>query len=284
MLPILNNLKYQMNSLATCFKITRRDGTVLRFTDHDTPLVVDGQTYVPAAGVDASARQRQAELKDHNLDVRGIIDDDSITEPDLRAGRFRDAEVEELVVNWRFPWLGSLMRNVYWVGEVQYSIGTKRWEAELVGLSRWLDQEVGGHVGRLCPYELGDSDCKKNLADFTVAGSVTAIVGSSGRVFETTLANEDHYFDRGSLIFTSGGNTADGPFEIRNSLQAGGRIILWLQPPSAVQVGDTFTAVAGCRKTFSVCKNKFSNQINFGGHPHVPGNKKLVRVPDAHGF
>ena len=40
-------------TLATCWRLTRGDGTVLGFTDHDCPLTFDGTAFAPAG----SARQ-----------------------------------------------------------------------------------------------------------------------------------------------------------------------------------------------------------------------------------
>ena len=38
-------------TLATCWRLTRRDGVVLGFTDHDQPLTFDGTNFLPAAGL-----------------------------------------------------------------------------------------------------------------------------------------------------------------------------------------------------------------------------------------
>jgi hypothetical protein len=39
-----------VTTLATCWRITRTDGVVFRFTDHDRDLVVDGEVYEASAG------------------------------------------------------------------------------------------------------------------------------------------------------------------------------------------------------------------------------------------
>ena len=39
-------------TLATCWRVTRRDGFVLGFTDHDRALVFDGTTFLPPLGCD----------------------------------------------------------------------------------------------------------------------------------------------------------------------------------------------------------------------------------------
>jgi hypothetical protein len=39
-----------VTTLATCWRITRTDGVVFRFTDHNRDLVVDGEVYEASAG------------------------------------------------------------------------------------------------------------------------------------------------------------------------------------------------------------------------------------------
>ena len=40
------------------------------------------------------------------------------------------------------------------------------------------------------------------------------------------------------------------------------------QPPLP---GDAFSVTAGCDKSFSTCRTKFANHLNFRGFPHLPG-------------
>jgi hypothetical protein len=50
--------------------------------------------------------------------------------------------------------------------------------------------------------------------------------------------------------------------------------------PYAIQIGDTFSAVAGCQKRLAEdCGTKFSNVVNFGGEPHLPGIDALTSPP-----
>jgi hypothetical protein len=47
---LAEHLAGDVTTLATCWKITRRDGVVLGFTDHVRDLDVDGVTYRAASG------------------------------------------------------------------------------------------------------------------------------------------------------------------------------------------------------------------------------------------
>jgi uncharacterized phage protein (TIGR02218 family) len=43
-------------------------------------------------------------------------------------------------------------------------------------------------------------------------------------------------------------------------------------------VGNSFSLVAGCDKSFTTCAEKFNNAINFRGEPHVPGIDKMLET------
>ncbi len=79
-------LKQNLHRFAHCWRITRTDGTIIRTTDHDVPLTVGTETFAPASGFTASARQKQAGLAEQNFEVIGVLDSDAITDADLRLG------------------------------------------------------------------------------------------------------------------------------------------------------------------------------------------------------
>ena len=85
-----------------CFlwKITRQDGTVLGFTDHDRDLVCSGVTYKAATGFVPSAVQGQNDLAPTNLEVTGVLDSSAITADDVRAGVYDFAEVRVMAADW----------------------------------------------------------------------------------------------------------------------------------------------------------------------------------------
>jgi hypothetical protein len=47
-----------------------------------------------------------------------------------------------------------------------------------------------------------------------------------------------------------------------------------------MKVGDTYEAIAGCRKRFEEdCQTKWNNELNFGGEPHRRGVNVLTAAP-----
>jgi hypothetical protein len=53
------HLAGETTTLCYCWRVTRRDGAVSGYTDHDMPLLIDGTLYQPETGFSASeARDR----------------------------------------------------------------------------------------------------------------------------------------------------------------------------------------------------------------------------------
>jgi uncharacterized phage protein (TIGR02218 family) len=285
-LPVKQSLMSLLDSstryLATLWKLARTDGVTQYFTDHDAALIFEGQTYLPACGFNASARQKTGGLNPQNLDMVGYIDNDELDHDDLRAGRFREAEVTEYVVDFRYPFAGAIITNTYWVTDVAFSDGV--WTASLAGLSRWLQHAVGKVYTRNCRHIFGDSMCKLNTATFTTTGTVSLTNASSPRaVFESdspgVISLGANYFANGSIHWLSGLNNG-----LRMEVKAStnwGEFTTQLPLPYDVTVGDVFTVYAGCDKTMNQCINKFDNMVNFGGFPFVPGTDRMIQYPDA---
>ncbi|MBX3380100.1 MAG: DUF2163 domain-containing protein [Phycisphaeraceae bacterium] len=287
MIPLTATLRDPLNAsvheLARCWTIERTDGYVLRFTDHNSPLILaDGNTYSPAGGLSASAQQRLAGLQDRNQELRGVVSD-KITEEDLRAGRYRGAKVTEQVVDWRYPFKGAISLLVFWVSETTRTGET--WTAQIDGLVARLKQPVGRVYSRTTCYKrLGSTECGVTLASFTATGTVSSVATArlvflSGALTGVTPSG-DGYFNGGELTFTSGANSGL-KVEVKFYLDGTKRFELQLPMPLNIAPGDTFSVVAGCAKDASDCKTKFSNLAKFGGYPTIPGDDKANQTPNA---
>jgi uncharacterized phage protein (TIGR02218 family) len=270
----LSHLAGTVLELATCWKITRRDGQVFGFTDHVENITVAGQLYESAVGYSATDIESSAGLSVDNLNVQGIIDAASITEPDLMAGLWDGARVELFEVVYSDLTAGTRPLRAGTIGEV--TMGRVGFEAELRALSQALSQEMLELTSPTCRVDLGSTRCGVDLTGFTVTGTVTS--ASSARVFSDTGRTEaDDYFAFGVVEWTSGAN--DGlSMEIKSSTSAGA-VSLVLPMPYAIAAGDTYSMVAGCDKLFATCGGKFANVVNFQGEPHIPGQDFMYRGP-----
>lgn len=83
------------------------------------------------------------------------------------------------------------------------------------------------------------------------------------------------WFTEGYITWVTGLNA--GHTKRIKSYTAAGVITLVVGLWNNVQVGDTFTIVAGCRKRLiEDCQTKFDNVLNFDGEPHLPGIDKIT--------
>ena len=57
-----------------------------------------------------------------------------------------------------------------------------------------------------------------------------------------------------------------------------GQLVLVLPMPYTIAVGNTYSLIAGCDKTFPTCRDRFSNVLNFRGEPYLPGLDSIVQV------
>jgi uncharacterized phage protein (TIGR02218 family) len=273
-----------VTSLCWCWEVTREDGGVYAFTSHDADLVFNDSVFEAASGFSASAVQSELGLTIDNMDVTGAISSDKITEQDLLDGKWDNATVTLYRVNWQDPeerivvLSGSL-------GETKR--GRMAFSAEIRGLAHLLSMTKGRLYTFQCPYTLGDENCTVDLdlPQFTSPGEVTVV--SHPRWWIKVDGLEDDVsglFSRGEITWLSGLN--DGKVsQVRwhHTDVSGTRLELMLPTTKDIQVGDTFTIVAGCDKMFATCKNLFNNAINFGGFPYMPSNDILLSYPVKNG-
>lgn len=268
-----------VTTLCRCWRLERKDGTVMGFTDHDADLAFDGLTYAAASGFTATSIEDQLGLAVSNLDAEGALLSDALTEDDLYAGRWDGATITIWLVNWQDVSQRVILRSGF-LGEV--SRGTVAFTAELRGLTAPLDQSAGRIFQRRCAWELGDPRCTVDLtADGRhSAGTVTQVIGAFDFVANGLNAIAAGVFSRGRLVWTSGAN-AGVAVEVKSHSVGNGatRLSLFLPMGDPIAVGDAFTVTAGCDKAFATCRDRFANAVNFGGFPHMPGNDFALSYP-----
>lgn len=261
------HLAQPVTTLATLWKITRTDGQVFRFTDHDVDIPYGDEVYVAAQGYEPSEVQTSGRLNVDNLEVVGFLAAAGITQADLEAGKWDYARVEIARVNWANPSQGLLYQRAGELGQVTVRDG--RFVVELRGLMQFLQRQIGRVTAPNCDAKLGDTRCGVDLGALTVAGTVTAV--TSRQAFtDSALAQAEHYFRYGLVTWLTGEN-AGARMEVK-AFAAGGAITLQLPMIGAIAVGDTFEIAPGCDKVREGdCITKFDNAINFRGFDLVPG-------------
>jgi uncharacterized phage protein (TIGR02218 family) len=283
MRPIPSALQTKLDSgvttLARCWKLARRDGVVMGFTDHDRDLVVGGVTFRAGTGFSSSEAASRFDLSVDGAEISGALADDSLTDADLAAGRYDAAQVETWLVDWSDPALKVLTARGT-LGEVRRE--GQAFVAELRGLADLLSQESGRLYTARCGADLGDARCTVDLTNPALrgTGAVSGVEGTSIFVASGLDGFADALFSFGRLTWTSGANHGLAIEIKEHRLVAGqARLTLWQAMPEAIAVGDAFTVTAGCDKSFATCRARFANTDNFRGFPQIPGNDFLLASP-----
>ncbi|MGE0851151.1 MAG: DUF2163 domain-containing protein [Hyphomicrobiaceae bacterium] len=276
-LAFQSHLDSGATTLAWCWRLTRGDGLVQGFTDHDRDLAFDGTTFAAATGFTATEIKDAVGLAVDNLEVESALSSDSLNEDDLAAGLFDDAAIEIWRVNWADTDQRVLMRSGS-LGEVRRA--GSAFAAEVRGLAHYLQQPKGRLFQYACDADLGDARCSVDLDDPAFKGAGTVVAATSPRHITAggLAAFADGLFTRGLLTFTSGANAGRAQEVRRHAAGAPATIELWQPFAHAIAPGDAFDITAGCDKQFATCKARFGNGVNFRGFPHMPGNDFVTAV------
>lgn len=266
---LAEHLKGDATTTCHCWKVTLKDGVTIGFTDHDEMIVFGGTSYLAASGFAASDSDSETGLGASAGEVAGGFSSEAIAEDDLAAGRFDGARVELFLVNRQAPDQHMLL-NMREIGEVTRAGGAFR--AELRSLAHRLGQPQGRVYGRRCDAALGDRRCGVDLEPLSGHGSLAAVDASGGLLVSGLDAFADGFFSRGKLRFLAGLLAAKS-FDLDGHERRDGGVHLsfWLPPEQLPSPGDIFSVTAGCDKSFTTCRAKFTNHLNFRGFPHLPG-------------
>ena len=296
MLSVPNNMSSLLSDTvhryATCWKVTRTDGVIHRYTDHDCAIDVSGETYTPTGGFRSSALRRSGELRGINKEFEGIVSDDGISVETLRQGKLRMAAVDEYLVDWRYQWAGVFRANKYSITKVSYNL--EEWKAECSGLTTRLQRKVGRTYSWNCDANLGDARCGKSLAGLFTA-TLCVVAAPSGLSGLSSLPTRRAFnlihpsaFDAsanplkapsswqyGKLTWTTGANEGLES-EIKRVWAVEGsdttiEVELFKQTPLDIAATDVATLQMGCDKRFSTCRDRFDNVENFRGFTEIPG-------------
>jgi uncharacterized phage protein (TIGR02218 family) len=281
---ITNNLKTHIQrnvtSVCTCWKVTRTDGLVFAYTDHDEDVSFDALTYKAATGYNRTAVASAEGFAVDNVDIIGMLVDDEISEEDLRNGLFDYADVEVFLLNWEDPTMGRMVLRRGNFGEAIITT-IALFKAELRGLAQHLNYTIGEVWQPGCRTDLGSTKCQVNLAAITQYGTVASVVDRRGFYCTAGLTGGDDNFNGGVLTWTSGANNGK-KMEVVSWFQSTNLMILFLPVNYPIVAGDTFSVYPGCDKTRGAngCL-KFNNVINYQGEPDLPGVDEAMRYPDA---
>ena len=267
---LLNNV----TTLAWCWRMQLRDGTILGFTSHDKNLLIGGITYEASSGFIPTSVDTTKDLSVDNLDVEGFLDTNTLDPQDLLLGRYDFASILFFVCNWQDLTDPMLVLRRGTLGRITKKSNT--FSAEVRGMLEAYQQRKGELFQKTCRAHLGDARCKLNIDNYKVNGQVTYYDPVNQFIY-TNIINTTGMFNYGILQFNSGANNT-GRYEIKEyQFSPGvGRFLLYLPAAMIPMPGDQISVWAGCDYNYSTCRDKFGNYLNFRGEPHIPGNDYIA--------
>ena len=262
------HLQEEGTTLCFCWKLTRRDGQVLGFTDHDTALVVAGTRYEARSGFTASALESSVGLSVDNMEAYGALRSGGLEETKLSAGFYDNAAVEIYRVNWADTRQYVLLKKGS-LGEVRRTQDS--FVAEVRSLAQNLNQPSGRLFQYACDADLGDARCGVNLnaSRWRGKGFVSKVVSENTIEVSGLSAFEEGWFTHGSASFSGRSGFL---YEVRKHLKSGANAVLKFWEAPQQTPGTAFEVRAGCDKQFFTCHHRFNNRHNYRGFPHMPGN------------
>jgi uncharacterized phage protein (TIGR02218 family) len=155
-------LDASVTTFCHCWRLSRGDGVVMGFTDHDRDLVFNSVTFRANTGLSPSQQESTLGLAAGGTEADGALSDDSLTEADLLNGRYDGASVESWLVDWTNV-ADRVLIDIATIGEVRRS--EHAFSAELRSAAHFFDQPQGRYFQRGCAADLGDTLCGVDLGD-----------------------------------------------------------------------------------------------------------------------
>lgn len=274
MKTISNDLKQGIANgvIATFIKVTQAGGspfTILGYSDHDKELTFDSVVYKPSPALQKISMHLRNNAEVSNQEFLGTWTVD-LDEDDLKNGLYDDASIDVFRADYTNVSAGTIIVFRGTLGMIQWT--DEGFRADIHSLLRQLQRKIGLTYTAKCRHELYNQfgatnvgGCTLNSASFTYNSSVSSVTNKL-KFNIATISQADDWVANGKLTWTSGLNNGA---EYTVKTFKSDVIELFLPTVFTINTSDTFTVLAGCDKTFTTCQNKFSNEINFGGFPHI---------------
>lgn len=264
----------ELDSVATFWRILRRDGVTLGFTSHDRNLVFSGVRHRAAPGMVPAAIRLTSEISDDSAEVEGALSHDSISEADLAAGLFDEASVVIGAVDWE-----TLEYEVLYSGQMgQIEDDRSGFNAQLRSAKHILDHDLVPRTSPTCRANFCGRGCGLSAPRFTARRRVINVDEETNSI-KLDAPTGAHLID-GQVRFLKGPQTGI----VFGILDAATDWLTLDRPLVNTPTSGTPVEVReGCDHTLATCAGRFDNARNFRGEPFLPGNDLLSRYGRASG-
>ncbi|TAD75875.1 MAG: DUF2163 domain-containing protein [Sphingomonadales bacterium] len=258
----------ELDTVATYWRIYRRDGAALAFTSHDRNLTFGGMRHLAAPGMIPAAIHLTADLSQDSAEVQGALTHDSIREWELAAGLFDEAAIEIGAVDW-----SSLEHHALYTGQIgQIEDDRSQFSAELRSTKSLLEQDLVPRTSPTCRAEFCGRGCGLSAMRFTTTLVLADVDLDANRVQFAGIDGETYL--EGRVRFMAGPQTG----VVYGVIDADDDWLVLDRPLVAgTPLGTRAELREGCDHTITTCVGRFGNAANFRGEPFLPGNDLLAR-------
>lgn len=249
----------------------------IRITSFPRDLVMDtAETYLSGTGFQMSGYAATANLAPGLVDLEGLADIAGLDRDAIATGFFDNARAYLFATDYTDAVEDDEPITASILGKA--TLADDRYQIQEFALVDVLSQTVNKTYTPSCNKAFGGTEhggCKVDLASVTVTGTVTSVADRT-TFTDSTRAEASDYFAAGTVVFTTGDNTGLAPYAVKSF--ASGVVTTYDAFPNAIQVGDAYTLVPGCRKRLEDCRDKWANVERFGGFTFVPVQTKYSEI------
>lgn len=237
---------------------------VYRYTSAEVEQTVNGETYDPAPIKRSTVRAGTQSDDSLSLDISlpfnvDVVRDYAYAEspPSLTVEVYRVHRGSDHATEWALYWKGKA---------TAFSVDGRVAKVRVPSIfSRALQGDLPNAYWQApCNHVLYDSRCKILRGAHTIS---TVVLGGIG----TTAFNVAS--DGGVANALKAGEAIVGRTGERRLIMANLAGTITINYPFVdLREGDDIDLVDGCDHSFTTCKAKFANEINFGGHPYIPAD------------
>lgn len=252
-----------------------------RYTSGATAVTYGGNSYTPAPGLVRSAIEHPTTGTTSTLSVtmrasESVVQMLAFLPQSHRPTRLRVYRQQANSGETRTVWDGEVTLVSPRGALATIQAATK--------LSAWLRRKIGIDASWRCRYRLYDDRCKVVAGDWDLTTTVSSVASDGVTIVVASVGGQpDDWFAKGAELL----RVSDG--ERRIVYRQVGTTLTINEPFPTLTAGDSVTLFAGCDHTHRFytdfvgtplvsgdCQSKFSNAVNFGGEPSLPGSNPFT--------
>lgn len=170
---LINHLKQPVTTLAWLVRIQRIDGVVIGFTNFIRNITFQGLAYTAKDGMTPSDIEAISNFDNDNFAFDGFFSETGFERTDILTERYDNADVKIYLVNYTDPDNQYCLVRSGRMGTIKPR--DNDFNAEILGLSQFLQNDFGEVCSQECRADLGDDRCKVNLDFYAESGVVTGV-------------------------------------------------------------------------------------------------------------